>query len=134
MNMRKHTGNCPVFFGSTIDGERTTGKYAGSLRETESGIVVRFSENGGETEVFLQEDSVRVIRRAESIGTYLFRKDKETEGKLVTPCGEIAVAVKTDLLSVKRTEKGVSVRIGYTAAFGGGSSRCEIMICAGENL
>lgn len=134
MNMRKHTGNCPVFFGSTIDGERTTGKYAGSLRETESGIVVRFSENGGETEVFLQEDSVRVIRRAESTGTYLFRKDKETEGKLVTPYGEIAVAVKTDLLSVKRTEKGVSVRIGYTAAFGGGSSRCEIMICAGENL
>ena len=132
--MRKHTGNCPVFFGSTIDGERTTGKYAGSLRETESGIVVRFSENGGETEVFLQEDSVRVIRRAESTGTYLFRKDKETEGKLVTPYGEIAVAVKTDLLSVKRTEKGVSVRIGYTAAFGGGSSRCEIMICAGENL
>ena len=132
--MRKHTGNCPVFFGSTIDGERTTGKYAGSLRETESGIVVRFSENGGETEVFLQEDSVRVIRRAESTGTYLFRKDKETEGKLVTPCGEIVVAVKTDLLSVKRTEKGVSVRIGYTAAFGGGSSRCEIMICAGENL
>lgn len=134
MNMRKHTGNCPVFFGSTIDGERTTGKYAGSLRETESGIVVRFSENGGETEVFLQEDSVRVIRRAESTGTYLFRKDKETEGKLVTPYGEIAVAVKTDLLSVKRTEKGVSVRIGYTAAFGGGSSRCEIVICAGENL
>ena len=134
MNMRKHTGNCPVFFGSTIDGERTTGKYAGSLRETESGIVVRFSENGGETEVFLQEDSVRVIRRAESTGTYLFRKDKETEGKLVTPYGEIAVAVKTDLLSVKRTEKGVSVRIGSTAAFGGGSSRCEIMICAGENL
>lgn len=134
MNMRKHTGNCPVFFGSTIDGERTTGKYAGSLRETESGIVVRFSENGGETEVFLQEDSVRVTRRAESTGTYLFRKDKETEGKLVTPYGEIAVAVKTDLLSVKRTEKGVSVRIGYTAAFGGGSSRCEIMICAGENL
>ena len=134
MNMRKHTGNCPVFFGSTIDGERTTGKYAGSLRETESGIVVRFSENGGETEVFLQGDSVRVIRRAESTGTYLFRKDKETEGKLVTPYGEIAVAVKTDLLSVKRTEKGVSVRIGYTAAFGGGSSRCEIMICAGENL
>ena len=134
MNMRKHTGNCPVFFGSTIDGERTTGKYAGSLRETESGIVVRFSENGGETEVFLQEDSVRVIRRAESTGTYLFRKDKETEGKLVTPYGEIAVAVKTDLLSVRRTEKGVSVRIGYTAAFGGGSSRCEIMICAGENL
>ena len=132
--MRKHTGNCPVFFGSTIDGERTTGKYAGSLRETESGIVVRFSENGGETEVFLQEDSVRVIRRAESTGTYLFRKDKETEGKLVTPYGEIVVAVKTDLLSVKRTEKGVSVRIGYTAAFGGGSSRCEIMICAGENL
>lgn len=132
--MRKHTGNCPVFFGSTIDGERTTGKYAGSLRETESGIVVRFSENVGETEVFLQEDSVRVIRRAESTGTYLFRKDKETEGKLVTPYGEIAVAVKTDLLSVKRTEKGVSVRIGYTAAFGGGSSRCEIMICAGENL
>ncbi len=134
MNMRKHTGNCPVFFGSTIDGERTTGKYAGSLRETESGIVVRFSENGGETEVFLQEDSVRVIRRAESTGTYLFRKDKETEGKLVTPYGEIAIAVRTDLLSVKRTEKGVSVRIGYTAAFGGGSSRCEIMICAGENL
>lgn len=134
MNMRKHTGNCPVFFGSTIDGERTTGKYAGSLRETESGIVVRFSENGGETEVFLQEDSVRVIRRAESTGTYLFRKEKETEGKLVTPYGEIVVAVKTDLLSVKRTEKGVSVRIGYTAAFGGGSSRCEIMICAGENL
>lgn len=134
MNMRKHTGNCPVFFGSTIDGERTTGKYAGSLRETESGIVVRFSENGGETEVFLQGDSVRVIRRAESTGTYLFRKDKETEGKLVTPYGEIAIAVKTDLLSVKRTEKGVSVRIGYTAAFGGGSSRCEIMICAGENL
>lgn len=134
MNMRKHTGNCPVFFGSTIDGERTTGKYAGSLRETESGIVVRFSENGGETEVFLQGDSVRVIRRAESTGTYLFRKEKETEGKLVTPYGEIAVAVKTDLLSVKRTEKGVSVRIGYTAAFGGGSSRCEIMICAGENL
>ena len=134
MNMRKHTGNCPVFFGSTIDGERTTGKYAGSLRETESGIVVRFSENGGETEVFLQEDSVRVIRRAESTGTYLFRKEKETEGKLVTPYGEIAVAVKTNLLSVKRTEKGVSVRIGYTAAFGGGSSRCEIMICAGENL
>ena len=134
MSMRKHTGNCPVFFGSTIDGERTTGKYAGSLRETESGIVVRFSENGGETEVFLQGDSVRVIRRAESTGTYLFRKEKETEGKLVTPYGEIAVAVKTDLLSVKRTEKGVSVRIGYTAAFGGGSSRCEIMICAGENL
>ena len=132
--MRKHTGNCPVFFGSTIDGERTTGKYAGSLRETESGIVVRFSENGGETEVFLQGDSVRVIRRAESTGTYLFRKEKETEGKLVTPYGEIAVAVKTDLLSVKRTEKGVSVRIGSTAAFGGGSSRCEIMICAGENL
>lgn len=131
--MRKHTGNCPVFFGSTIDGERTTGKYAGCLRETESGIVVRFSENGGETEVFLQGDSVRVIRRAESTGTYLFRKEKETEGKLVTPYGEIAVAVKTDLLSVKRTEKGVSVRIGYTAAFGGGSSRCEIMICAGEN-
>ena len=131
--MRKHTGNCPVFFGSMIDGERTTGKYAGSLRETESGIVVRFSENGGETEVFLQGDSVRVIRRAESTGTYLFRKEKETEGKLVTPYGEIAVAVKTDLLSVKRTEKGVSVRIGYTAAFGGGSSRCEIMICAGEN-
>lgn len=134
MNMRKHTENCPVFFGSTIDGERTTGKYAGSLRETESGIVVRFSENGGETEVFLQEDSVRVIRRAESTGTYLFRKEKETEGKLVTAYGEIAIAVKTDLLSVKRTEKGVSVRIGYTAAFGGGSSRCEIMICAGENL
>ena len=123
-----------MFFGSTIDGERTTGKYAGSLRETESGIVVRFSENGSETEVFLQGDSVRVIRRAENTGTYLFRKDKETEGKLVTPYGEIAVAVKTDLLSVKRTEKGVSVRIGYTAAFGGGSSRCEIMICAGENL
>ena len=123
-----------MFFGSTIDGERTTGKYAGSLRETESGIVVRFSENGGETEVFLQGDSVRVIRRAESTGTYFFRKEKETEGKLVTPYGEIAVAVKTDLLSVKRTEKGVSVRIGYTAAFGGGSSRCEIMICAGENL
>ena len=132
--MRKHTGNCPVFFGSTIDGERTTGKYAGSLRETESGIVVRFSEKGGETEVFLQEDSVKVIRRAESTGTYFFRKDKETEGQLVTPYGEIVVAVKTDLLSVKRTEKGVSVRIGYTAAFGGGSSRCEIMFCAGENL
>lgn len=121
-----------IFFSSTVDGERTARRCKGDFREADGGFRLRFSD--GESEISLAYDGVAmtVVRRAETTGTYVFREGLKTEGKLLSPYGEILVGILTETLSVGKTERGTVIRAAYGAEFGGGTSRCEIMICVAE--
>lgn len=98
--------------------ERFSQTAPGTLRETGAGLVLRYQEEGGETQLTFTGDAAELRRPGTRL---IFRAGETTEGQYATPYGTLALSVRTDYLRHSVTGAGGKALLRYTLLDRGGS-------------